>query len=399
MTSLEQRIRPTKTARPWLRELLGAGMLVAVTSIMLASWGVDEQRHLKDVVGEMYSFSLLLAAGFAVALRQGAVDLSIWSAAALGGAVAAGAGHAGGCPGAAFIAAGLAGAFVGAINGLVVVRFRIPSIVVTPLVGLIVAWALRCAFEGNVYSAPEGMFSGWLAMVPLGQQGTSWPWAGRPPFVLRIGLVVIIYTSVIASACVVYVAGSAAARKADRRKQSLLLAASLAASGAIASLAGAVWLAERGSTPVPSRLLGDLRPLVAAVLAGACLFAGRGRSMLVFVALGPATLATTIWRAEIAHLLAGGSRFEMLGFLGMIVCAHLAFAHIADIRRGKMSFAVAAAGMTFFGVVALSTAGMAKELGFRAICQVGGGTIWLVGAALLTTSYNLSRKSKDRQRD
>jgi len=393
LISLEQRIRPAPTARPWLRELLGAWLLIAVTLVMLASWGVDEQRHLKDVVGEMYSFYLMLAVAFTVALRQGAVDLSIWATAALGGVIAAATGHAGGGPGIAFLASGLVGCCVGALNGLVVTKGRVPSLVVTFISGLAVAWALRAAFETDVYRAPDGMFSTWLAMIPAGFRDASWPWSGRPPFVLRIVLVIVIYTAVNVAALAIYVAGPVFAGRSRKHRQALLLCGSLAASGALAGLAGAVWLAERGSTPVPSRVLGDLRVPAAALLAGACLFAGRGRALLALVALGPATLAATVWRVEVAHLSVGPFHLQVVLLLGMTIVAQLAITHVANARRDRIAFAAMPTGLTFHGIVVFAIAAMADGLAFRRICQVGGLAVWLVGAALLVISYRLAAKS------
>ena len=79
MTSFEALIRPSKTTRPWLREATGAGLLIAVSAILFSAWGTDSDRHFSDVVSQMYGFRMLPALGFALALRCGAVDLSIWS--------------------------------------------------------------------------------------------------------------------------------------------------------------------------------------------------------------------------------------------------------------------------------------------------------------------------------
>ena len=104
----ENRLRPKIVASPWRRDLLALAVLVVLAGTLLPGWvarigplySADPHaqdtaqvgniaQYLSDIPGQMASFYLPLAMGFALALRCGAVDLSIWAVAGAGGVLAA----------------------------------------------------------------------------------------------------------------------------------------------------------------------------------------------------------------------------------------------------------------------------------------------------------------------
>ncbi|MCK4276948.1 MAG: hypothetical protein KAX78_10570, partial [Phycisphaerae bacterium] len=102
----EDRLRPGSTRNPLLRDLLGVGLLIALGAILLPVWGIGPdalrgiwgeqgQRDLfneamRGASDQMASIYLLMSLGFLLALRCGAIDLSVWVVAGLGGLVTAG---------------------------------------------------------------------------------------------------------------------------------------------------------------------------------------------------------------------------------------------------------------------------------------------------------------------
>lgn len=391
MTSLEQKIRPGPSDHPWLRELLGASLLIVLTAVLLAGWGSDEQRHFKDVVAQMYSFRLLPALGFALALRCGAIDLSVWSVTALGGVAAAVAARSGLAPAAVLLAGMTAGLLMGALHAALTAGLRAPSPAVTLVSGVAVFLALSLSFQGPAVAAPEGVFSRWIELVPAGLPGGPLPWSNRPPFVLSMALVSLACLAVGA----VVLAGALVGYPGPRR-QRWTLAASLCASGALAGLAGAIWLAEHGSAPIPVRPIEDLRIPAAALLSGAVLFAGSGRTLLVVLAIAPALLAATIWQAQVAHLAAMGVQLQTAVLIGMTIVAHLAIIHADRAWRSGAVLSAVAVAATLGAMVVLAFAAMSTDPAGRLFRQATGLAGCLAGAVVLLIAKGLHRLRLDQ---
>lgn len=140
MFSLEEKLAPPHTDQPWNRDALGVGLLIALAVALQPRWrmGGDWSRFITDVAGQMVSFYLLPAMGFCLALWRSAVDLSVWISASLGGVVAAGLINEGYSPGWAFVAGGIAGLLIGAINATLVAWARLPSLIVTLAVAFLI---------------------------------------------------------------------------------------------------------------------------------------------------------------------------------------------------------------------------------------------------------------------
>jgi len=73
------------------------------------------------------------------------------------------------------------------------------------------------------------------------------------------------------------------------------MSASLLASGMLSALGGLCWLLKDGRSPMPGHLVGDLRVIAAAVLAGAATLKGNGRSGMVCVLVPFALVLATMW--------------------------------------------------------------------------------------------------------
>jgi len=138
---------------------LGLGALLAVTAI--AAPGFYATANLRDVI--LTNAPVLVAAiGMTLVILLGEIDISIGAQFAVCSVVAgllakSGFGMAGSALGAA-----LAGGVLGALNGLLVARFRIPSIVVTLATMMAIRDVLRWSTEGA-----------WVQNLPA-----SFQWAG-----------------------------------------------------------------------------------------------------------------------------------------------------------------------------------------------------------------------------
>jgi rhamnose transport system permease protein len=138
---------------------LGLVALLAITAI--AAPGFYAAANLRDVI--LTNAPVLIAAiGMTLVILLGEIDISIGAQFAVCSVVAgllakSGMGMAG-----AAIGAALAGGLLGALNGLLVARFRIPSIVVTLATMMAIRDALRWTTEGA-----------WVQNLPA-----SFQWAG-----------------------------------------------------------------------------------------------------------------------------------------------------------------------------------------------------------------------------
>jgi len=370
------------------------GLLIALCAVLLPGWATTGQTHFRDVVAEMYNFRLLPALGFALALRFGAIDLSVWSLTALGGVLAAVAGQHGLGPGASLLVGTTAGLSVGMLHALATVVLRVPSFVITLATGVAIFFGLNWTFAGPVVSPPEGLFSSWGQLVPVGPAGTIGPWSGRPPFVLGVALVLLAYGAAMIFILVVSLISGETHKPLGTKKQAIALAACLCGSGALSGLAGGIWLAVHGSAPIPVRPIGDLRIPAAAILAGATLFAGPGRTALVALTIAPALLVSTVWRVQVAHLPGMGFQLQMVLLIGMTIVAYLAVVH-AD-RAGRAGrwrtvLSGCAVALTFAGIIILAMAAEPVSLPARMAFQAGGVTTWLAGAVMLLFALVLRR--------
>jgi len=361
---------------PWRRDALGAMLIIALTGLLLSGARIDQRRHFVDVVGQTFSAYLLQAMGFAAALRMGAIDLSVWAVAALGGTAGVLAFRCGVSLAGALLVAAAVGALVGALNGVLVGKLRLPSPIVTLASAVIIVVSLQAGFDSRQILLPQSVLESWPVSVV------------RPPLLLRIELVAGTYLAVL-----LLMSPGLLLIGRRRGKQGaapgLGLFVALVGSGTLASLAGAIWLLEHGWSPVPTRVIGDLRIPAAAILAGGALFAGRGRGLLVTLCLPAAVLASTLWRSQVMHLPCSGYYLQMVLLAGMTIVTHLAMLQVTgpDGRPWPgdvLCLALAAGGQLMLAAgTGTPHQGALNALGLAA---------WTAGALLLVVSRVLRRR-------
>jgi len=348
--------------------------------------------------------------GFLLALRCGAIDLSVWISAAVGGVVAAALMNGGLAVGPAFLAGIAAGGLLGAVNGALVALVRLPSVIVTLVSALVAMWGLQAAFEARAVAAPSGAFENWhlteiVAAESLdngeGQGGPSEP-AGPTPATETITLPLIQTRMLLVVAAygftmLVMLGGNVAARRNRRLGRRASLLAAMCASGALAAAGGAFWLLDHGAAPVPTRPVGDLRIPAAVILAGAAFFTGQGRTLLAGLCLPAAMLVTTIWRQEVCNLQVHGYAVQVILLAGMTFVVHRGM--VRSLWGGRAAQPLAAAGtvLAVAGLLVFAGAAAAEYYAARRLLHAAGGAAWLAGALVIVVAGVLarSRRSQD----
>ncbi|MCE5277025.1 MAG: hypothetical protein ABFD92_14915 [Planctomycetaceae bacterium] len=340
MSWLEDKLTPHPTVpKPVWRDLYCLLTLSAL-AVTLPWWQGSSLQTMIWLADRATSPYLPPAMAMLLAMRRGAIDMSVWAVAAVGGLVAAAALNAGWAAWAVIATGAAAGTAIGGFNGLMSVLLRRPVPAITLLVGLLIvlaAWWLGQGRELAVQtSAMDGIHS-----------------AGFDSDGLRRVLVSGCFLAVLA----LLLNGMLPLDKAVAGRWSLL--AVLAISGTLAACGGVAWVLSHGQAPLPTRVVGDLRVPVAAVLAGGLFLSGTGRSV-VAVALLPAALAlTTAWRQSFFPFHLGGYWMHMLVLLAVTGLAQIAMARAArgNARNG------AALGVWF--IMCLMALGLTAAAGMQ----------------------------------
>ncbi|MDP6543137.1 MAG: hypothetical protein QGH60_04045 [Phycisphaerae bacterium] len=392
MISLEEKLRPrADTPSAHLRDVLVWMMLVAVFVALLPVWWVDgdlvsslgsgEFSDFSDVIERfsrlMLSFWLLPAMGFMLALRCGAVDLSVWATAGLGGVVSAAIIGAG-CPAPVAIFAGIsAGAICGLINGTLVAGLRLPCPIISTLIAFGLIWLLGRYFPSGEIVLGDGALSGLLG----GFQSVT-GWLGLPEVTLQAvaALVVFIFYTV---TMLVILNGEIVERHRGRGfSERWRLLAALTASGALSAAGGVSWLIEHKTAPVPGRPLDDFVIPAAALLAGGLYLAGRGRTLLAGVLLPTALAVVTGWRQEVLNLrcdLLAGYPLQVLCLVVMVAVARYAMTCAAVVGRCHTG-ALVLAWSSSIGIALFAASVWTQTPEIRDIWHATGGGLWLAGA-------------------
>jgi ribose/xylose/arabinose/galactoside ABC-type transport system permease subunit len=377
LTRLEERLRP-RGGEDWAHRLVAvAALLGGLAVVLLPGWATDMDRYLSDVAGQMTSIYLLPAVGMVLALRRGAIDLSVWSAAALGGVVAALHLRNGASPVVAFELAALAGLAVGLVNASGVLA-GLPSPVMTALsaVGVMLVarhLGLDEADAGRLIISEQA-----FDPQPAASSDPSELRAGIPLFLVRIFLVFAAYLAVLGP----MVAYDLLARPTGRRPTlgPAGLVAALAVSGALSAFGGACWLLDHSAAPVPTRPMGDLRVPAAVLLAGAGFLAGRWSATLAVLALAPAMLLSAIWRQHVGPMSLAGYEWQLA------VLAAGAWAWQAGVARslrtlaGRRMVGAATAGLALAGLLVLAVAGRLDGSAPRQALHVAGLALVVLAA-------------------
>jgi galactofuranose transport system permease protein len=390
MFSLEDKLRPPKIDAPGRRDLMGLAVLAALAVVLLPVWTAGRTRaeYMPEAAIVMGSHYLLPALGFLLALRVGAIDLSVWVCAAAGGLVAAATINAGQPVAVAGLAGVGAGLAIGVLNGLLVAFARVPSVVATLLVGLAVMWAMLAVLPQRHLAVPPGTFDTWRIehqvqiLQDAGDGKGAKPTVMKELFPLSVTRLLIVVGMFLVLVAGLY--GVSLLRRSGvdipRRWQ---IVGALSASGFLAAAGGACWLIEHGQAPAATRPIGDLRILAAALLAGGLYHAGRTRTLLTTAALPLALLIATVWRQEVWNLPAEGWALQLAILAGMLVVTHLAMAAAAGgARKARAMFAIAAA-LTAGGLIVVAGSARGGSPEIKHALRLVGVAVWTAGAVVL----------------
>ncbi len=377
-------------------------LLLGLTLATFPAWqGAGSGRYLGEIAGQMVSYGLLLALGFALALRCGAIDLSVWACAGIGGLAGAWSINAGVAPAAALLIAGVCGLAVGAFNGAVVAWLKMPSVVVTLVVAVVITWAAGSFTETRSVPVPDRTFAGWhlVKKVVIEEQGRGrldeqpstkgelvMMESAQPLSRTRMLLVAAVYAAVMFTMMALEMAEKRGVAFSERGR----LFTALCVSGGVSALGGAFWLIEYSAAPVPTRPIGDLRVVAAAVLAGGAFFAGRGRGMLVGICLPVAMLLATIWQQEVWALEFRGYSLQLLILTGMTVTAHLAMVEAVKPKVGIWPLRIASVTLAVAGILSLAVSAAATSQAAHDMLHGLGLGLWLAGAIVLLLARLLS---------
>ncbi len=426
-------MRPAFLANPHPRDVLGMAMLAALAVAMLPSLGINWGGFFQGPVvardqfegvyryisGPMTRVYLLMALGLLLCLRCGALDLSVWAVAGLGGVVAAlcinGAWHPASdgrptadslnptlwlSPGAGMLLGLLAGAAVGLVNGLLVTVMRLPSVVVTAATGMAIVLSLQAAAPAGLRQVdlPEETFGRWhlthqVAVAHNGEEAQEEQYdqedLSQPLQVTRMLLVTALFAGVLLT---LLGADWAAPGRVAPSSRWLLLAA-MVASGALAGAAGSLWLLDRNVAPLPTRLVDDLTPMAAALLAGGAFFGGRNRTLLAGVCLPAALLLATVWQEKVLLLQRWGYAIQTLLLIVMVLMAHQAGRVCTSGPQGrKHTFAPAA--LTCAGVAFVGASAAAADVRGRHLFFIFGMALWVAGSLLALAAMRRAKQAQ-----
>jgi len=432
---LEDKLCPSRTGGSSLRDAVCVVLLVALAGVLLDAWDPEglalllglagnggdaeaaqlaRQRYLLDLAAVVGSVYLLPALGQLLALRCGAVDLSVWVSFGLGAAVPAAliaAGVGVGLSVAAGIAVGLA---IGLLNGLLVVKARLPSVVMTIVLAVGAMFAAQAVLGRREIRTPAGAFAGWHLTQEavedtepdadgtslLAEHETVW----LPLVVTRILWVLGIFTGALG---VLVLASALRPLGVGRLTWGGQRWAALCASGALAAAGGVGWLIEHGAGPVPTRPVGDLRVAAAVILAGGLYLVGPGRSTLSGFLLVGGMVAATCWRQQAGawHALGYDWLVAMLGGMFLLIYP-VTYRGLAGGPGGRGLYACAAICAVLSAVLlagAVRTEPLADGLRavrldtspplLRRVLLVGAAGVWTVSAVLAALEHRRRRVS------
>jgi ribose/xylose/arabinose/galactoside ABC-type transport system permease subunit len=280
-----------------------------------------------------------MALGFALVVRGGGLDLSLWTTLSAAAVLGAGLINAGLAP---LWALGLAVAFgagIGAVNGLLAAGLRLPTFPVTAAVGIATLVLLGACCGTNSVRIPDETFDGWVAVVGRAYQAVL-KTAPRGPGNLPaeeltiLGPLLILRMLIVAAAwaTVLVVLAMRDVRKEAGRARRRRRFRTLVGAGALAGLAGACTLLDTGRAPIAERLIDGLAVPTAAVLAGAGFLRGRGRSLQICIWMPMAMFVTLMWRQQAFPHQIGGYSLSLL-----FLCASLGAIQLAFLRRLRCS--------------------------------------------------------------
>ena len=387
-------------------------VLLALAAVLFPLWAGGELRGLLPrelvsvVLGELFSVNLLLALAFAMALRVGAIDSSVWAVGGLAGVVAARLLVVGVSPEWAVLAAGCVGLAAGIANGILVAWLRLPSVIITAIVAMGVIFAGQLLVEGREVVLPAGAFSDWQIVhtLPLephdseSKVGADTPPPPQPEQAVIVHPLSVtqklLVAGVFAAVMFMVLAYNAVASMGIRIAGRWSIFAALCISGVLAGVGGALWLVDSGRAPTPTRIVDDFRVVAAALIAGAAVLSGRGKTFRVCLMLPPAVLLATLWRQNVWPARFGGYCLQLLALIVIVVTVHLS-ARQAQQRKGMRRLLPVGAGVVALaGLVLMGYSPAAASPAQRQLLQYLGAMAGACGAAALLWTCITARKIK-----
>jgi len=350
--------------------VLSVALLLILASVLIPAWDIARVNFLHTVVGHMASFLLLPALGFLLALRCGAIDLSVWVVSAVGGLVGAALIARGTPVPMAFAAGACAGLAMGFFNGLLVSLSGLPSLLVTAGVGFGTIWLAGAVIAGREIEIPELVYQGWLS------------WHSSPVLAVRVLVVASVYLSALLGLLMI----DYAVWRGVQFPRRVSLFAALSVSGLLSGLGGALWLLDNNRAPVPTRLIDDLRIPAVAILAGGLFLGRRGRELLAGMSLPAAMLIVTIWRQKVWNLPAGGLALQMLVMTGMTIAVHLAFGQYISARGSGRRAPAASVLMTTAGITLVAASANFTNRWACELFHVVGIAVWIAGMPMVISA-------------
>ncbi len=401
MNQPPEKLSPDSSDRSWLCELLGFGVVVVLAMIALWGWGFDFSAissilsgdefarveiitSLGDIGDQTASAFLVISMAWAVSLCYGAVDLSIFSVAALGGIVSAALINCGVGPAISLAAGLLAGGAIGAINGLLVRLIPVWGFLITGVVGLVLMLAMGLWVSGRGIQIPTDAFESLRisAEIPVPQENAEeviLRRLGVPLSVTRRLIVASIYILVLV--LLSKSIGSRDGQKTWSRRRKKIIA--LCVSGTLAGAGGSLWLIDYGYAPTLTRPVGDLGPLAAALMAGAVLYRSPRGGALAMVALVAALVAAIFWQQKVWIYPLAGYNIQLVLLIVMVLVSHGAIGRAA----GKTSCGSAgrwlAVAFTCVGLIVACLSATFDGSSLRIVIFWAGLALWFVGAAAL----------------
>ena len=294
--------------------------VLMITVLSIASPRFLTVRNLTNILAQSAAY-IVLATGMTYVLTTGGIDISIGSMIGLTTSVLGTVIVRDEMPWVAgVLIALLVGALLGAWNGFFVVRFRVPSIIVT-LGSMTMFRGLAYAYiEGQIYFGyPEGFLS--LARGRFFGMGNS-VWIAFAVFL--IGLY--IFTQTRLGRHITALGGNEEAARLAGIKTKLLRFLVFVNMGLLAGVATVLLTARLGSSEAVAGMGMEIHTIAAVVLGGTMLSGGRG--LMLGTIMGGLILAVL----ENGLLLAGVGFFWQRVLLGLIFILVVAFRSFQDTK-------------------------------------------------------------------
>jgi len=362
--------------RTWLAplEIYVLALWVLLACVLFPTWIAGGADYRADIMRQIISPWVLPAMGLALALRQGRIDLSVWTVFTLSSVVSARLTQSGYQPLWVLAAAVGVGLSAGIIHAVAVAAVRIPSWVITPLTAL-AAMAL----------------AGWIAggQVLVVDKAHLDRWLGADNELLITG-------SLIIATVILLMPLSMSRFVHNARRGRASSAAALIACAVLSAMGGLCWLLRDGRSPMPWHYFGDLRVPAAAVLAGAVVLSCPGRSALVAIMVPFAMAVVTAWRQLCWPTPTWRVDANLIALILLLLAAQWSFRYALHRPGWRVKVWPVLTGM---GIVSIAVGGARSDGGHDVARAVLGAALWTLGTGAVVIHWARARLKRERPRD